>query len=284
MTHFPGSWEDRSTLDWAERLGAATAEFHARIGSTSDRARELLEEGRPLPAFVLADRQLAGRGRQDRKWVSDTPRGLWFTVARPGSGDAAATLPLRVGLAVARALDAAASDPHAAASAPNAAAPRIRTDVKWPNDIMLGDLKLGGILCERMRGALLVGIGINLNQPVEELPRGLVTPATSLLLQTGRPVSRARVLERLADELAAVWSAPAPEIPADELHALNARSALRGRRLSVSGVVRHSSRPPRKVEALPATGGPIHAEGALEIRDDTGARLRVIAGSVEFRS
>lgn len=277
MTHFSESWEDRSTLAWAERLGAATTEFHARIGSTSDRARELVEEGRPLPAFVLADRQLAGRGRQGREWVSDTARGLWFTLARPGSGDAAATLPLRVGLAVARALDAAASNP-------DAAAPRIRTDVKWPNDVMLGGRKLGGILCERVRGALVVGIGINLNQPVEELPGGLVPPATSLLLQTGRPVSRARVLERLADELAAVWSAPAPEIPADELQALNARSALRGRRLSVSGVVRHSSRPPRKVEALSATGGPIHAEGALEIRDDTGARLHVIAGSVEFRS
>ena len=264
------SWQGRSTRAWAERLGAATAEFHARIGSTSDRARELVEEGRPLPAVVLADRQLAGRGRQGRRWASDTARGLWFTVARPGSGDAAATLPLRVGLAVARALDAAVL--------------RIGTEVKWPNDLMLAGRKVGGILCEQARGALLVGIGINLNQPPDELPDGLVPPATSLLLHTGRSASRARVLERLGDELRAVWSVPTPEIPVDELTELNARSALRGRRLSVSGVVRHSSRPPRKVVALSATGGPVLAEGALEIRDDTGTRLRLIAGSVEFRS
>ena len=261
------SWRGRPTRAWAERLGVATAEFHARIGSTSDRARVLVEEGWPLPAIVLADRQLAGRGRQGRRWASDTARGLWFTIARPGSGDAAATLPLRVGLAVARVLDTAA--------------PRIRTDVKWPNDIMLAGRKVGGILCEHVRGALLVGIGINLNQPPEELPEGLVPPATSLLLHTGRPMSRARVLERLADELAAVWPGSAAEIPAGELEELNARSALQGRRLSVSGVVRHSSGPPCKVEALSATGGRVLADGALEIRDDTGARLRVIAGSAE---
>ena len=293
MKHLLDGWQDRSARAWAERLGVATAEFHARIGSTSDRARELVKEGRPLPAVVLADSQLAGRGRQGRKWVSDTPRGLWFTVARPGSGDAAATLPLRVGLAAARALDDAAPRTLAAAraldddAAPrilNAASPSVRTEVKWPNDLMLGGRKLGGILCERVRGAILVGIGINVNQPAGELPEGIRPPATSLLLHTGRPAWRAQVLERLADRLQAVWSAPSPKIPADELEALNARSALHGRRLSVSGVVRHSSRPPRKVEALSATGGPILADGALEVSDDTGARLRVIAGSVESRS
>jgi len=265
-----GSWEGRSTRAWAERLGVVTAEFHARIGSTSDRARELVEEGRPLPAIVLADRQLAGRGRQGRKWASDTARGLWFTMARTGSGNAVSTLPLRTGLAVARALDAAA--------------PGIRTEVKWPNDVMLAGRKVGGILCEHVRGAVLVGVGINLNQPPEELPPGLVPPATSLLLHTGRPARRARVLQRLADELVAVWRASAPGIPADDLEELDARSALRGRRLSVSGVVRHSSGPPRKVEALSATGGAVLADGALAIRDDNGVRLHVIAGSVAFRS
>lgn len=278
MTHLLDGWQGRSARAWAERLGVATAELHARIGSTNDRARELVEEGRPLPAVVLADRQLAGRGRRGREWVSDSARGLWFTVARPGSGDAAATLPLRVGLAAARALDAAA------ARALAAAAPSVRTEVKWPNDLMLGGRKLGGILCEHLRGAILVGIGINVNQPAEELPEGVRPPATSVLLHSGRPASRAGVLERLADGLRAVWSAPARRIPADELEALNARSALRGRRLSVSGVVHHSSRPPRKVEALSATGGPVLADGALEVSDDTGVRLRVIAGSVALRS
>ncbi len=300
-------WQGRSPRAWAERLGVATAEFHARIGSTNDRARELVEKERPLPAFVLADRQLAGRGRHGRKWASDTPRGLWLTVARPGPGDAAATLPLRVGLAVARALDPAAhppldpaarppfdpaahrppdpaAHPPATPATPAPASPTPPIGLKWPNDLILAGCKLGGILCERARGVFLVGIGLNLNQPPDELPRGVAPPATSLLVHTGRTVSRASVLERLADELAAVWPALAPRIPAPELAALNDRSTLRGRRLSVSGVVRHSSQPPCKVEALSATGGPVLADGSLEVRDHTGARIQVIAGSVERRS
>ncbi len=271
-------WEGRSAHAWADRLGVATAEFHARIGSTSDRARVLGEEGRPLPAVVLADRQTTGRGRQGRRWASDSVRGLWFTVARAGPGDARAPLPLRIGLAVARALDAVA--------------PEVGTEVKWPNDIMVEGRKLGGILCEHTGRALLVGIGINVNQRLRELPSGLTPPATSLLIESGRPASRAQILERLADELQAVWSRPAGEIaageiaaggiPADELEALNARSALRGRRLSVSGVVRHSSEPPRRVEAFSAAGDVLLADGSLTVRDDSGARLRLIAGSVEI--
>ena len=188
-------------------------------------------------------------------------------MARAGPGDATATLPLRVGLAVARTLDAVA--------------PAVTTQVKWPNDIMVAGHKLGGILCENARGAVLVGIGVNLNQPLEELPSDVTPPATSLLLQSGRAASRALVLEQLADALYALWSRPAGEIPADELEALNTRSALRGRRLSVSGVVRHSSGPPRRVEALSATGDLFLADGSLEVCDDNGNRLRVIAGSVE---
>lgn len=277
------SWEGRSAHAWARRLGVTTAEFHTRLGSTSDRARELGEEGL-LPAIVLADRQTAGRGRRGRRWASDTARGLWFTVARAAPGSATATLPLRIGLAVSRALDSVA--------------PEVRTDVKWPNDLMVEGRKLGGILCEHASctlpargipprggchdGLLLAGIGINLNQRLQELPAGLIPPATSMRLLSGRPESRARVLERLADELQAVWSRPAAEIPPDELEALNARSSLRGRRLSVNGVVRHSSGPPRKVEALSAAGDLLLKDGSLVVRDDSGAGLRLIAGSAEI--
>ena len=229
-----------------------------------------MKEGRPLPAIVLADRQTAGRGRRGRRWASDTARGLWFTLARTSPGGASATLPLRIGLAVARALDAVGHE--------------VRTEVKWPNDVMAGGHKLGGILCEQAGRALLIGIGVNLNQSPEELPSGISPAATSLRLRSGRPASRARALERLADALRAVWSRPSASIPSDELDALNSRSALLGRRLSVSGVVRHCSGSSCKVEAFPATGGFLLADGSLAVRDDRGAQLRVIAGSVQTRS
>ncbi len=267
-----GSWEGRSAEAWAAGMEIPTVEFHSRIGSTSDRARELAENGLPLPAIVVADRQSAGRGRRGRRWESDTPRGLWLTAAVgldtavAGRGEAT-VLPLRVGLAVSRALERFA--------------PAIRVEVKWPNDIVVGDRKLGGILCEGVPGAVLIGIGLNLNHPAAELPADVAPRATSLLLECGRAVSRGGALTQLADALGELWTRPDAGIAADDLVELNARSALRGRRLSVSGVVRDCTGSVRKAIGLAATAGEILPDGSLEVRDDSGARSRLIAGSVE---
>ncbi len=263
------SWEGRGVAEWVERLGVATAEFHSRIGSTSDRARLLAEEGRPLPAIVVAGRQERGRGRRGRRWVSDSRSGLWFTAVRGGNSPAVDVLPLRAGLAVAVALESVA--------------PSLRARVKWPNDLVAGGRKLGGILCERVRGAVLMGVGINLNHLPDELP-AVAPPATSVRLECGRPVRRGEVLASVADALGRLWTRPAAHIPAAELEALNARSALNGRPLSVSGVVRDSTRGPRAVEGLAATGMGLLPDGSLEVRDRAGERWCVIAGTVELWS
>ena len=266
------SWEGRSTKAWAVGMQVPTVEFHSRIRSTSDRARELAQNGLPLPAIVVADRQSVGRGRRGRGWESDTPSGLWLTAAVglaaavAGRGEAT-VLPLRVGLTVSRALEAFA--------------PEIRVEVKWPNDIVVGDRKLGGILCEGVPGAVLIGIGLNLNHPAAELPADVAPPATSLLLECGRAVSRGHALTQLADALGELWTRPDAGIAADDLVELNARSALRGRRLSVSGVVRDCTGSVRKAIGLAATAGDILPDGSLEVLDDSGARSRLIAGSVE---
>ncbi len=261
-------WEGLPAAAWAARLGVATVEFHTRIGSTSDRARQLVEAGHRLPAIVVADRQSAGRGQRGRRWESDSTRGLWLTAAFAGHGSEDPSLPLRVGLAASRALEALA--------------PEVRVQVKWPNDLVVGDRKLGGILCEGTPGAVLIGVGLNLNHARSELPVEVVPPATSLFLENGtRPVPRGSALARLADALTALRARPDPRIPADDLAALNARSALKGRRLSARGVVRDCTGSVRKAADLAATAGEILPDGSLELRDDTGARSLLIAGSVE---
>ena len=260
------SWEGRSAEAWADRLRVATVEFHVRIGSTSDRARELVAEGWPRPAVVVAERQSAGRGRRGRSWVSDTPLGLWFTLVADADAEGTAALPLRVGLGVARGLEALV--------------PGMRFEVKWPNDLLAGGKKLGGVLCEQAGGAVFAGVGLNLNHAYGDLPAGLEAPATSVRLAGGLRVFRGRALAAIIDELPEVWAQPGAAIPAAELAELQARSPLRGRRLAVDGVVRHSSERPRAVEGLPATGGNIRPDGTLEVRDDTGTRLRVMAGSI----
>lgn len=260
------AWEGRSAGAWARRLSVATPEFHARIGSTSDRARELAAAGCALPAVVVADRQRRGRGRRGRRWESDTPHGLWFTMARKGWAAGTETLPLRVGLAVARALETIA--------------PGVRVEIKWPNDLLVGGRKIGGVLCERPPGVVLVGIGLNLNHPPEELP-DTAPPATSLRQECGCEVARGRVLAGVADALGAVWARCGPRIPASELEALNARSPLGGRPLSVSGVVRDSRERTHAVESLVAVARRLLGDGSLEVCDDGGNRWRVIAGTVE---
>ena len=260
------AWEGRGAPWWADRLSVATAEFHSRIGSTNDRAREIAAEGRSLPAIVVADRQWGGRGRRGRRWESDSPRGLWFTMARDGWTTGARTLPLRAGLAVARALEADAPD--------------LRIGVKWPNDLVIRGRKLGGILCERAAGAVLVGIGLNLGHTADELP-GVAPPATSLRVETGRRVARGAVLAGVADALGRVWERSGPRIPRSELDALAARSPLIGRPLSVSGVVRDSGKDVHPVESLAAVGLGLLSDGSLEIRDGNGERWSVIAGTVE---
>ena len=265
-----GSWEGRSAEAWVRRLSVATAEFHARIGSTNDRARALVAEGRRRPAVVVADRQSAGRGRRGRSWVSDTPLGLWFTMVRDGDAGGAAAAPLLVGLGVARGLESVL--------------PGLRVGIKWPNDLMAGGRKLGGVLCERAGGSVLAGVGLNLNHAPGDLPGGLETPATSALVASGAGVSRGRALAGIVDRLPEAWAHPGSAIPARELAELEARSSLRGRRLSVDGVVRHSSGRPGAVEGLAVTAGNIRPDGALEVRDAGGARLEVIAGSINWNA
>ena len=259
-------WEGRSAEAWARRLSVPTVEFHATVPSTNDRARVLAGEGWPLPAVVVAERQSAGRGRWGRRWESDTPRGLWLTVAWEAGEGSAGGLPLRVGLGVAVGVESVV--------------PELRVKVKWPNDLVVGGRKLGGVLCERGGEHVLVGIGLNLNHERGDFPAALRTTATSIRLAGGRPVSRARILAKVIDALAGIRVSPQSEIPACELAELNARSPLAGRSLWIDGIVRHSSERPRTVEGLPVTAGSILADGSLEVHDDTGGRLRFIAGTI----
>ena len=104
-------------------------EYHERIGSTQDRAKELA----PGPAMVVADVQTAGRGTSDRTWVAAAGSSVLasFVLAGPPAGAAVASLVAGVG--VARALDAL--------GLPDAR-------VKWPNDVLLRGRKVDGILTQ----------------------------------------------------------------------------------------------------------------------------------------
>ena len=150
-------------------------------GSTNADVLTLAREGAPEGTVVVADEQTAGRGRLGREWISAPGSGLWCSVlVRMPASTGRGLLPLLAGVAVAEAVRR-----HG-----------VQAGLKWPNDIVVdgpaldggpGPRKLAGILAESDgEDAVVIGIGVNVNQKAEQLP---VPIATSLLLE-GATVSR----------------------------------------------------------------------------------------------
>ena len=262
-------WEGCGEAEWAGRLGVPQVELHGRIGSTSDRARELVGRGEATPFVIVSERQSAGRGRRGRRWLSDCPRGLWFTVAIESGGAMAPTASLRAGLAAARGIEGAAGLSN--------------VQVRWPNDLMIEGRKVGGVLCEKVGEALLLGVGVNLNHAPGELA-AVDQPATSVLAARGRETPRGDALAAIVRELLAGWMDSPSALTSSETAELSARSALAGRSLRVDGVVGESSGSVRSVRNLSARALAIASDGALEVVDDRGRALRVVAGSVRLEA
>lgn len=129
------------------------------VGSTLDVAHELAAEGAESGTIIIANAQTKGRGRMGRSWRSEPGAGLWLTlIERPTDADALDVLSLRIGLALAPALDPFADAP---------------VQLKWPNDLYVDGRKLAGILIEaRWREGhpewVAIGVGINLRPPATE--------------------------------------------------------------------------------------------------------------------
>jgi BirA family transcriptional regulator, biotin operon repressor / biotin---[acetyl-CoA-carboxylase] ligase len=84
-----------------------------------------------------------------------------------------------------------------------AAVAGVRPEVRFPNDLLIGGRKVAGILAEARDERVVLGIGINVNVSEDELPMNVDKPATSLLVETGRPIDRARLLSALLEQLEA---------------------------------------------------------------------------------
>lgn len=166
-------------------------------GSTNADLAALAHDGAGEGLVLIAEAQHAGRGRLGRTWTAPPRSGLSFSVLLRPSVPVArlAWLPLVAGLAVVRAL-------HRFTEIEDVPRGRMAEAVlKWPNDVLIGDRKLAGILAERAGGAVIIGIGLNVGLSADELP---VPTATSLAL-AGAPADRDPVLRAILRELAAAY-------------------------------------------------------------------------------
>jgi BirA family transcriptional regulator, biotin operon repressor / biotin---[acetyl-CoA-carboxylase] ligase len=156
----------------------------AVVATTRSTNADLLARGGPEGQVLVAEEQTAGRGREGRTWVSLPGASLTFSVLlRPTSVSPASRgwLPLLTGVAVAAAVRSATG---------------VAAVLKWPNDVLVGDRKLAGILAEQSPDgdAVVVGIGLNVATPRDALPASPTgLPATSLLVE-GADVNRETLL------------------------------------------------------------------------------------------
>lgn len=207
------STDDGYVVEGVSEFGAAgiefeleapySVEFYDSIGSTNDRARELASDGAANVA-VVADEQTGGRGRLDREWSAPSG-GVWISVVlQPDVPPAHAPIfTLAAAVAAVRACREAGVD----------------AEIKWPNDLLVGESgdrggrKLAGILTEMEGEAdrvswLVVGIGVNANVEVADLPEG----ATSMREAVG-DVDRRRFAQRLLETIHDLVEDPEPVLP-----------------------------------------------------------------------
>jgi BirA family transcriptional regulator, biotin operon repressor / biotin---[acetyl-CoA-carboxylase] ligase len=243
------------------RLGKIIHYFSA-IDSTNLYARRLAEQGAQEGEVVIAESQTQGRGRLGRPWVSPPYVNLYFSVILrpqlPPSHAPQITLMAAVALA-----DAVAGFIPVAPA------------IKWPNDILAGGKKLAGILAESACHSdrvdfVILGVGVNINYPVDWMPDLIRQQATSVIILAGEGVSREIFVRRLIQDLDRCYG----ELEETGFDAIaqrwEARFGLRGKKVRVEMADR----------ILIGTAKGIDPDGALVLEDGQGERQRVVAGDV----
>lgn len=219
---------DRITALLRSRYFGRSLQVVPSTGSTNDDARKAATRGAAHGHTIVADAQQQGRGSHGRSWSSPAGRDLYFSiVARlPLAPHRVPPLTLAVGVGLAEAVDALL-------------APEIPSQVKWPNDLWLGEKKCAGILVEACTqgdtlDALVIGVGLNVNR--RSWPGELQSEATSLAQHAGRLQDRATVLAAALAHVEATVARFVEHGPAEIIAALQPRLALRDRRVRCGSV------------------------------------------------
>lgn len=253
----------------AETLQAALPDrplrFYPSVQSTNDLARNWQIDDPVVPdgALVVADEQTGGRGRAGRRWYTPPGQAIALSVIlRPDiDPDALHQITMLGGLAVVETVSAyVPGDLQADLS------------LKWPNDVLLAERKLCGILTEavwlgNMLQAVILGIGLNVHINFESTP--LATIATSLHAHTSQPLDRVTLVRQLVQRIEA-WQ---PQLGTEQLvNAWRAWLGTLGQTVDFQ-TVQHGLISGQAVD--------VDASGALLIEDESGQRHRVRVGDVQ---
>lgn len=226
--------------------------WHASIDTTMKEAARLAALGADAGTIVGAERQTGGQGRLGRAWHSPAGEGLYFTVILrlPVPAHQLPVVTLALGLAVADSVQMFGG---------------VIPDLRWPNDVLVNERKLAGILTVLEGGAVLAGVGLNVNQ--RAFPAELAPIATSLRMETGRMHDRKALLRAMASSIDSWTGILATGGVNAILRHFTARSTyVEGRRVMV--------------ESEAGTTAGLTPEGFLRLRKDSGEVATIHAGGV----
>ena len=222
------------------------------VSSTQNIAKGLI--AKKEQALVIALNQTKGQGRFRRKWHSETG-GLYFSqLLFPDISvkDKSAQMIMLVALAIARSLESLTNQ---------------KCELRWPNDIIFGGKKIGGVLCETKQEALIIGVGLNLNQTY--FPTSL-TDATSLYIEQEQEYEIGKILILLLTNISELYQEFIAGKFLKLLSEIKSRQVLINQRVRVDLWFRH----------IEGNFIGLDNEGRLVLRTDTGRLMTITAGKM----
>ena len=238
------------------RLPGRQIEWFQSVSSTMTIAARLARDGCASGTIVGADGQVAGIGRHGHSWQSEACAGLYVSIVLrlPLAARDLPLVMLALGLATQEAISQITG---------------LAPDLRWPNDVLIGERKCAGILAQLDGDAVIAGIGINVNHT--QFPSEIASLATSLYLAGQRSVSREELLVALIREVEGCCKILSEEgAPAILRMFTRASSYASGRRVRVA----------LDKQEIEGTTCGLDAAGFLVVRSDDGKETTILAGGV----
>ncbi|USG63478.1 biotin--[acetyl-CoA-carboxylase] ligase [Brevibacillus ruminantium] len=239
---------------------------HDSVISTQPLAHEAASKGAPEGTLVITEQQTGGRGRLGRPWHSPKGSGIWMSlIIRPEIPlSKTPQMTLLTAVVLAKTIWEETG---------------VGPKIKWPNDIFIGDKKVSGVLTELNAESdrvnyLVIGIGINANMTSEDIPPELSAIATSLRIESGKPLKRIPFIQRFCENFEAEYDHYLREGFERVKMEWEQHSYTIGRWITVSTIQ----------QTLEGKAIGLDEEGVLILEDTTGKRHKVYSADVNYRA
>lgn len=240
-------------------------QYFESVDSTQKIAHELAQQGAANGTVVISEEQLAGKGRMARPWSSKAYKGIWMSViTRPHlTLQQAPQMTLVAAVAITKAIEEVTG---------------LVAQIKWPNDLLINQKKITGILTELQADpdlikSIILGIGINVNQDMDEFPKELSSIATSLKVELGKSVNRAKLIATTLKYLEEYT----------KMYEANGFKPIKLLWESYSNTIGKRIRAVMVNETVEGLAIGITDSGMLELKLDDGTIYGVYSGDIEFQ-